>query len=737
VENLNRPLTPEDFADYKARRLLPGGYMQLGKYDYPLSVFTQDEKYFLTGGYHRLTLYEVASGKIVWEIYTENRILNAGDFTPDGEYFLVIVSTDEKSSVRGLVRLVNVYETKTGKIIRQIRLSEEHNSPSDVMVCQDGKSFLVTSERSTLSQWFLPLPSKKAIDERKVKSLINRLGDDSYDIREKAHKELGEMGPAVIPFLEKAEKSPDMEVACRATALIKELSKARLLKAFGGGGMRRTRPSANRRYAAACQRWSFKTAEVWDVADERQVFNYNGDEGLYSDMAVSPDGEWIACAHESPHIPPHERLHTSQKKSPHISLYKKDQSSQEYVRHFSPRSIRSSKFVRFTGDSKYLFTYDADINILSKWDMKSLSRVASFALHQLPEELSPSGNYIATRYGDSVTIGLYSLKENKAVPLENESSFRFQSKPVAFSPDGKLCAQMLMDGKTCVIRNTETKKIALKKKLEIPESDYLLLSPDHNYLVVGHCTQPGEYLVVNISTGKVLWSDTQEEKDSICKAIAFSGNGKFLFARQGKLLQMRKSATGKIVKTFDLPGQGNRFWNGILSPDGKKLFLWSYYNAVLLDITTGKTIWELNAIEDSTCSNHYIIFAQYASDGNSILTYSSLTTNLGMKWSQNIHNVLSVLDSSTGSIISSRGYNIRPSLLTVLQNRYAVLYRDSLVMWDLVGSKIVAVLPVMEGGQVAAVAVNWPQKIIYASDNGSVWVWEKPEKKDKAVEDKE
>ncbi len=55
---------------------------------------------------------------------------------------------------------------------------------------------------------------------RQVQALVKKLGDESWDVREGATKELTAFGPAAAPFLEDAVKSGDPEVSWRARQIL-------------------------------------------------------------------------------------------------------------------------------------------------------------------------------------------------------------------------------------------------------------------------------------------------------------------------------------------------------------------------------------------------------------------------------------------------------------------------------------------------------------------------------------
>ncbi|MHC4718825.1 MAG: outer membrane protein assembly factor BamB family protein, partial [Planctomycetota bacterium] len=77
-------------------------------------------------------------------------------------------------------------------------------------------------------------PADAGADEAHIQRLIKQLGDDSYQVRERAQKELQKMGPPAIPFLEKAlAESADPEVQVRAELILPEAR--RLVRSLYGG----------------------------------------------------------------------------------------------------------------------------------------------------------------------------------------------------------------------------------------------------------------------------------------------------------------------------------------------------------------------------------------------------------------------------------------------------------------------------------------------------------------------
>jgi HEAT repeat protein len=65
---------------------------------------------------------------------------------------------------------------------------------------------------------------KKKLDQ--ARALITKLGDDLFEVREKAHKELEKLGRVIVPLLKKALTDDDLEVRRRARNLLAKLNPA-------------------------------------------------------------------------------------------------------------------------------------------------------------------------------------------------------------------------------------------------------------------------------------------------------------------------------------------------------------------------------------------------------------------------------------------------------------------------------------------------------------------------------
>ncbi len=65
-------------------------------------------------------------------------------------------------------------------------------------------------------------------DRGRVQELIQKLGDDAFENREKAQYELLQLGPAVVGNLKQALTNPDVEISTRAAQLISQIEKSKI-----------------------------------------------------------------------------------------------------------------------------------------------------------------------------------------------------------------------------------------------------------------------------------------------------------------------------------------------------------------------------------------------------------------------------------------------------------------------------------------------------------------------------
>jgi WD40 repeat protein len=141
-----------------------------------------------------------------------------------------------------------------------------------------------------------PVPN----DPRVIRDLIQRLGDDSYQARETAHRRLATVGGGALELLrEAARNSPDAEVRRRADRLARDIQKAllrevrRCEKHVPGVFPWATRvvvcPRGRQAVSAGCD-----GLRCWDLATGKQAIFFGAiNAGGYWSLALSADGKRV------------------------------------------------------------------------------------------------------------------------------------------------------------------------------------------------------------------------------------------------------------------------------------------------------------------------------------------------------------------------------------------------------------------------------------------------------------
>src|SRR5437868_2309635 len=90
------------------------------------------------------------------------------------------------------------------------QIAQDEKLLKDHKVAVDGPGLLKFFQARTLN----------AEEEKRIRTLIGKLGDDDFDEREKAARELVDRGEAALRFLREALKDPDLETCRRADQCI-------------------------------------------------------------------------------------------------------------------------------------------------------------------------------------------------------------------------------------------------------------------------------------------------------------------------------------------------------------------------------------------------------------------------------------------------------------------------------------------------------------------------------------
>jgi hypothetical protein len=70
---------------------------------------------------------------------------------------------------------------------------------------------------------FAAAPPAKPPTDKQINDLIEKLGDDEFDVRQKAHRDLDNIGRHAYKHLLKAKKNRDLEVVIRSSKLLKKI----------------------------------------------------------------------------------------------------------------------------------------------------------------------------------------------------------------------------------------------------------------------------------------------------------------------------------------------------------------------------------------------------------------------------------------------------------------------------------------------------------------------------------
>ncbi len=104
-------------------------------------------------------------------------------------------------------------------ILAPARAEEANSTAADEQILKAAK---VGADGDSLLEFFRKRTRKDA-DDARIRRLIEQLGDESYDAREKASQELIETGPAARPPLMKATDDKNLEVARRAAQCLEHI----------------------------------------------------------------------------------------------------------------------------------------------------------------------------------------------------------------------------------------------------------------------------------------------------------------------------------------------------------------------------------------------------------------------------------------------------------------------------------------------------------------------------------
>jgi WD40 repeat protein len=211
---------------------------------------------------------------------------------------------------------------------------------------------------------------------------------------------------------------------------------------------------------------------------------------------------------------------------------------------------------------------------------------------------SPDGRWLASagqgKIGDDKTPNLFiwDLTTGKlAHKLVCESTFRIDDNPVstiAFHPDGKRLAVAVFGGKIA-LWDLPTGK--LQREMQAPERLYvrpLAFDPPGKRLAAGLGLAGAGIRVFDVDDGSLI-QPAGALAETLMSSALIAPDGKSVFASCENVMQLRDTATGKAVRSFDGIWLGPLAW----SANGKVVLALDLNQVGAFDTRTGKRLWEL------------------------------------------------------------------------------------------------------------------------------------------------
>ncbi len=282
-------------------------------------------------------------------------------------------------------------------------------------------------------------PDQKVhVDAEKIRDLIKQLGDDSFDQREAADKQLAAIGEPALEFLQKAVMdSTDPEVRERCAQLVRLIGSSLFVQVREFVGHKTpNQPWVSRLVVTPDGRQAISIGadalRCWDLDSGKPAGVFGERKGPYCwAMAISADGKKaiIGCGGKQAHFYD-------------LQIQKR---TFQYFEHTG-----AVWGVALSADGKQAISGAADKTI-RVWDTATGNPIRSF--QGVQDEirclaLSPDGKTVAAGHfsgeGQPGTVRLWDLATGTEIRALN--GHKMEIACVAFSPDGKMLASTSFDG---------------------------------------------------------------------------------------------------------------------------------------------------------------------------------------------------------------------------------------------------------------------------------------------------
>jgi len=351
------------------------------------------------------------------------------------------------------------------------------------------------------------------------------------------------------------------------------------------------------------------TGTANQLAEKWQVFLKSREVPGANDVAISPDGRWLASGGSD------ETTKVWKMQSGRISHILPRLNCPLYSRHILPdgRWLISGSFFNLQADSLIYFlkgeksavhstSFSSDGCWLASgyddgavmvWRAKTGLLVHSLKAHDdwvSSVNFSPDGRWLASGSWDN-TIKLWETETGRLIRTLEGHILSVNS--VSFSPDGRWLASGSWD-RTIRLWEVETGRLVHTLKRHKQPISSVSFSPDGRWLASG-----GHDNVVRlweVETGHD--ARTLIGHDKIVNSVSFSPDGRWLASGSSDdIIRLWEVETGSLVRTFE--GHGNSVKSVIFSPCGHWLISNSQDKTIKLwEVQTGRLVATLAALPE-------------------------------------------------------------------------------------------------------------------------------------------
>ena len=500
-----------------------------GHTDHVLDVrFSADGLLLASLGYdHSVRIWDVASGAPLVTITAENGSFAAFCLTPDGK---TVITANHTYDSGGGDNLLRFWSLASGKVEQTVDAGEAITA---VGISRDARVLVMGGVSGGVKIWDLAANKERAT--------LSGHTDEVTSI------DIGPDGNLA------ASGSKD------GTARLWDLAGAKALRTMKHRDIVNAVAFSPDGKSLATGGWDH-TVHFWDVSRGTEIRVVKGHRDLVWGIAFTPDGKTLASS--------------SSDKS--VKLW--DVASGNELNTFAGR-VNFVEEAVLSNRGRTLVSHDA-LDSIRVWDLatgKDMRRVALAADARAFETMTAfDGGFIGAN-GD----GLITIYDLDGKPLRNLEGHRLGLNAMAVSPNGKFLASGGNERWSRIwnIADGTTAADVDFTKGDGYHNESLAFSADSRRLALG--TNTSEVRVVEVPTGKELYSNAVAEEAGFILGVTFSPDGATIAAVGGSgKIHLLDAATGATLRSFGdkasralvFTSDGKRLWSG--SQDGA-ITLWN------------------------------------------------------------------------------------------------------------------------------------------------------------------